>query len=165
MFACLFVIVGNTAPNCLIFAEYIVTAFEPDSKADGRLLKFVALAVITFICTMHIFSRTVGILTNNRSHTHFYPCISFDTNPSLVLALYKVAFLSFVCITGLAVLGGARVGGKHEGDPYGTENFKNAFHQQTKTTPYSYAKSMLSIIFAFRGWCATLSIEAALDQC
>lgn len=75
IFAFLFIIVGNTAPNCLVFAEYIVTAFNPDStdstnprKLDDRLLKFVALVCITFICTLHIFSRKVGIATNNGWH-------------------------------------------------------------------------------------------------
>lgn len=132
IFACLFVIVGNTAPNCLVFAEYIISAFNPDSS-DDRLLKFVALVCITFICTLHIFSRKVGIVTNN------------------ALALYKVLFLVFVCIAGLAALGGARVGGRN-GDPYGKENLNNSFHQQSKTTPYSYAKSLLSILYTFRGW-------------
>ena len=66
IFACLFIIVGNTAPNCLVFAEYIVTAFNPSAeKLDDRLLKFVALVCVTFICTLHIFSRKVGIATNN----------------------------------------------------------------------------------------------------
>lgn len=69
----------------------------------------------------------------------------------LALALYKVLFLAFVCITGFAVLGGARVGGKAV-DDYGKDNLSGSFRQQTKTTPYSYAKSLLSILYAFRGW-------------
>lgn len=70
----------------------------------------------------------------------------------LALALYKVLFLAFVCITGFAVLGGAKAGGTKEGDHYGKENFSGSFRQQTMTTPYSYAKSLLSILYAFRGW-------------
>ncbi len=62
----LFVLVGNTAPNCFIFAQYIVGAFDPDQqKPDTRLLKFVALMCISFICTLHVFSRKLGLMTNN----------------------------------------------------------------------------------------------------
>ena len=80
-------------------------------------------------------------------------CLVFEgkTDQNLVLAAYKVLFLVFVCITGFAVLGGARVGGK-KSDQYGKENFASSFREETKTTPYSYAKSLLSILYAFRGW-------------
>jgi hypothetical protein len=62
----LFVLVGNTAPNCFIFAQYIVGAFDPDqAQPNTQLLKFVALVVISFICTLHVFSRKLGIMTNN----------------------------------------------------------------------------------------------------
>lgn len=50
------------------------------------------------------------------------------------------------------MLGGARVGGNKDGEPYGQENFNGSFRQQTKTTPYSYAKSLLSVLFALGGW-------------
>lgn len=50
------------------------------------------------------------------------------------------------------MLGGARVGGKRDGEPYGTENFNGSFRQKTKTTPYSYAKSLLSVLFSLGGW-------------
>lgn len=43
------------------------------------------------------------------------------------------------------------MGGRKD-DLYGKENFNDSFHQQIKTTPYSYAKSLLSILYAYRGW-------------
>lgn len=46
----------------------MITAFDPDKKPhDPRLVKFIALVCITFICLMHLFSRKVGIYTNNRA--------------------------------------------------------------------------------------------------
>lgn len=46
----------------------MITAFDPDNNhRDPRLVKFIALVCITFICLMHIFSRKVGIYTNNRA--------------------------------------------------------------------------------------------------
>lgn len=65
------------------------------------------------------------------------------------------------------MLGGARVGGKREGETYGKENFNGSFRQQTKTTPYSYAKSLLSVLFSLGGWYDSnpaLQSETALRQ-
>lgn len=62
----------------------------------------------------------------------------------------------FVCIAGFVALGGVSVDDKGVGDPYGTENLQGAFRQRTKTTPYGYAKSLLSILYAFRGWYETM---------
>lgn len=46
----------------------MITAFDPDNRSrDPRLVKFIALVCITFICLMHLFSRKVGIYTNNRA--------------------------------------------------------------------------------------------------
>ena len=73
-------------------------------------------------------------------------------NGGAVLALYKVIFLIFVCLTGLVALGGARVGGKQDGETYGKENFNNSFQKPIKSTPFGYARSLLSILYAFRGW-------------
>ena len=67
LFAWLFLIVGGSAPNALIFANYMVTAFDPHKTNDPRLVKFIALVCITFICLMHLFSRKVGIYTSNRA--------------------------------------------------------------------------------------------------
>jgi hypothetical protein len=61
-------------------------------------------------------------------------------------------FLVFVCVAGFVALGGVSVDEKGAGDPYGTENLRGAFRQRTQTTPYGYAKSLLSILYAFRGW-------------
>lgn len=52
----------------------MITAFDPDKTSrDPRLVKFIALVCITFICLMHLFSRKVGIYTNNRAPA-FRPC-------------------------------------------------------------------------------------------
>ena len=67
LFAWLFLVVGTSAPNALIFANYMVTAFDPNKTNDPRLVKFIALVCITFVCLMHLFSRKVGIYTSNRA--------------------------------------------------------------------------------------------------
>jgi amino acid transporter len=156
IFACLFVIVGNTAPNSLVFAEYVVTAFSPHAEIDGRLLKFVALVCITLICTLHVFSRQVGILANNGERVAIRARHPAALTQELALALYKVVFLLFVCVAGFFALGGVRVD-EAVGDSYGTENLGSAFRQRIPTTPYSYAKSLLSVLYAFRGWYETVS--------
>ena len=70
------------------------------------------------------------------------------------LALYKVVFLVFVCIAGFVALAGVSVDDERAGELYGKNNLHGAFRQRTKTTPYGYAKSLLSILYAFRGWYA-----------
>lgn len=59
------------------------------------------------------------------------------------------------------------MGGKREREPYGRENFNGSFRQQTKTTPYGYAKSLLSVLFSLGGWYDSdlaFQPEAALRQ-
>lgn len=58
----------------------------------------------------------------------------------------------FVCVAGFVALGGVTADDKNAGDVYGKANLQGAFRQRTKTTPYGYAKSLLSILYAFRGW-------------
>ena len=60
--------------------------------------------------------------------------------------------MGFICITGFFVLGGAKVGGKKAAKSYGIQNFNGSFHQQSPTTPYSYAQSLLSVLFSLGGW-------------
>lgn len=65
------------------------------------------------------------------------------------------------------MLGGARVGGKREGEPYGRENFSGSFRQNEKATLYSYATSLLSVLFSLGGWYNSnlaLQPETALRQ-
>lgn len=44
------------------------------------------------------------------------------------------------------------MGGKREREPYGRENFNGSFRQRKNTTPYGYAKSLLSVLFSLGGW-------------
>lgn len=76
----------------------------------------------------------------------------WPTNDGIALALYKVVFVIFVCVAGFVALGGVTADEQNAGDVYGTANLHDAFRQRTKTTPYGYAKSLLSILYAFRGW-------------
>src|SRR5690606_30784611 len=136
VFAVLFVLLGNTAANCIAFAKQIIQAFRPEiANPDQNLVKFIALCVITLVCLIHFFSRKMGIVMNN------------------LLALYKLVLLTFVVVSGFAALGGARVGGSRAGDTYGTENFKNSFKTNGDTrSPRDYAGAMLSVLYAFQGW-------------
>lgn len=67
-----------------------------------------------------------------------------------------MVFVVFVCVAGFVALGGVSADEKNAGDPYGKANLHDAFRQRTKTTPYGYAKSLLSILYAFRGWYETI---------
>lgn len=133
MFAILFVLLGNTAANSIAFAKHMLGAFSDDPNPDYRLQKFGALICITFICLIHLFSRQMGIYVNN------------------TLALYKVALLVFVVVTGIVCLVG--VGGKHlkEDDTYGVKNLQDAFTGPSRS-PHDYASAMLHILYSFQGW-------------
>lgn len=133
MFAILFVLLGNTAANSIAFAKHMLAAFYDDPNPDYNLQKFVALICITFICLIHLFSRQMGIYVNN------------------TLALYKVALLVFVVVTGFVCLAGR--GGKdlEPDDTYGVKNLRGAFDGPQKS-PYDYASAMLHILYSFQGW-------------
>ncbi|CAZ86234.1 unnamed protein product [Tuber melanosporum] len=132
MFAIFFVLLGNTAANTIAFAKHMLVAFnDKEPVPDYRLQKFVALVCITFICLIHLFSRKMGIFINN------------------ALAVYKVALLLFVVISGFVCLGGGG-GGDHKG-PYGAENLKDAF-EGSSGSPYHYASAMLGVLYSYQGW-------------
>lgn len=108
-------------------------AFSDNPNPDYRLQQFVALVCITFICLIHLFSRRMGIYVNN------------------TLALYKVALLVFVVVTGFVCLGGG--GGKHlkEDDPYGIKNLEHSF-RGSERSPHDYASAMLHVLYSYQGW-------------
>ncbi len=98
----------------------------------------------------------MGILANNGERLQSERGIPFPLMRALALALYKVVFLLFVCVAGFVALGGVSVD-EAAGGSYGTENLRGAFRQRINTTPYGYAKSLLSVLYAFRGWYETVS--------
>lgn len=133
VFAIVFVLLGNTAANSIAFAKNMIGAFSDNPNPDYRLQKFVALVCISFICLIHLLSRNMGIYINN------------------TLALYKVALLAFVVVTGFVCLGGG--GGKHlkEGGAYGVKNLENAFTGPSRS-PHDYASAMLHVLYSYQGW-------------
>ncbi|KFY10415.1 hypothetical protein V491_07659 [Pseudogymnoascus sp. VKM F-3775] len=68
LYSALFVLAANTNGNALQFAKHVLLAANPSitnsDELDGRLVTFLAIAVLTCVCLLHYFSRNSGLLLN-----------------------------------------------------------------------------------------------------
>lgn len=68
----------------------MITAFDPyKTYRDPRLVKFIAIVCITFICLMHLFSRKVGIYTNNRAPAFRFSFLILVLRFELTFAIFS----------------------------------------------------------------------------
>ncbi|KAK7416811.1 hypothetical protein QQX98_005004 [Neonectria punicea] len=130
LFGIAFIALGNMAGNSISFATRVLHAAGNDDPKNGTV-RGIAIAVATFTCFIHTFSRRGGIFLNN------------------VLAIIKVMILLLIIVTAIVV--GA--GGLTKTKNVITENTspKNAF-DNASTDANGYAQAFLSIIFSFSGF-------------
>jgi amino acid transporter len=77
----------NNYGNAVIFAKYVLLAANPDTTKtvdlDDRLVRFIAIILVAFICLLHYFSGRFGLFINR------------------LLALFKVILLITVFAAGM----------------------------------------------------------------
>ena len=107
------------AGNCLVFGIRCLEAAGVDSTKYDAMVRGIAVAVATFACLVHIFSRRGGICLGN------------------IFALIKVLMLAMMVIISFCAWGGA-FGSKN----YATANMaaQNAFTDPA-SEPYGYVQA------------------------
>ena len=137
MFASMFVLIGGVQANALTFGREVIIAgmgAHPGTPVDPRLQKFFAVCVVTFVCQLQAYSRSIYIRLSN------------------VLALSKVSSLLVISICGFVALGGIRRNNSSTfGTPFGKANLDNAFNTHTNSL-YLYSLALLNIMRAFLGY-------------
>jgi hypothetical protein len=135
IFAAMFILLNGVQSNALQMSKEIIIANSPkDANISDKLEKFFAIMIITFVCQLLAYSRSIYIRIGN------------------ILALLKVLSLVFISLYGVAALAKARVrGGNEIPTPYGTTDFSNAFASASKS-PYQYGLALLSVVRAFQGY-------------
>jgi hypothetical protein len=135
IFAAMFILLNGVQSNALQMGKEIIIANSPkDTKISDKLEKFFAVMIITFVCQLLAYSRSIYIRIGN------------------FLALLKVTSLVFISLCGIAALAKARVKGTTQiQTPYGTTDFSNAF-ESASNSPYQYGIALLSVIRAFQGY-------------
>jgi hypothetical protein len=135
IFSAMFILLNGVQSNTLQMGKEIIIANSPtDTNVSDQLEKFFAIMIITFVCQLLAYSRSIYIRIGN------------------ILALLKVISLVFISLCGVAALAKARVKAVDEiQTPYGTSDFSNAF-ASASNSPYQYGLALLSVIRAFQGY-------------
>ncbi|KXH52483.1 high-affinity methionine permease [Colletotrichum simmondsii] len=130
IFGISFIILGNMAGNSIHFAMRLLEAAGISEPGNGPV-RGIALAVATFSCGIHAFSRRGGILLNN------------------ILAVVKIMIMLLIIVATIVVGAGGFPGAKNVfGENTSPKNsFKNASNDAN-----SYAQAFLAIIFSFSGF-------------
>lgn len=136
IFSTFFVIINGLQANALQFGQYAILASAPHlTSVNHELQKFLAIVVITFVCQLNSYSRSLYI------------------NVANMLALVKILSLAFISVSGLIALGGVRtdVSRTQFPTPVGKQNLSFDFNSRTDN-PYEYALALLCVMRAFLGY-------------
>lgn len=125
LFGITFIVLENTAPNSIAFAQNILDA--ADAQATPGKVIAIAIAANTFCCLLHSLSRKWGILLNN------------------FLGAVKFFILVFVIIIGLVWM--------NTGVSSGNYAPSTAFSSQSSPRlPYRYAEAFIYVMFPYGGF-------------
>ena len=137
MFASMFVLIGGVQANALTFGREVIIAgsgAHPGASVDPRLQKFFAVIVVTFVCQLQAYSRSIYVRLSN------------------VLAISKISSLAIISICGLVALGGIRNSkNSFTETPYGKANLDDAFKMPSHSL-YLYSLALLNVMRAFLGY-------------
>ena len=137
MFATMFVLIGGVQANALTFGREVIIAgsrARPGDPVDPRLQKFFAVMIVTFVCQLQAYSRSIYIRLSN------------------ILALFKISSLVIISICGLIALGGVRRRNSSTIETtYGTANLEEAFSTRSGSL-HQYSLALLNVMRAFLGY-------------
>jgi amino acid transporter len=87
LFSGWFLLLANSYGNSVTFAKHVMLAASPSTsmstELDSRLIRFIAIVVLAFVCLLHYFSGRFGLFMNK------------------LLAIFKVLLLTTVIIAGV----------------------------------------------------------------
>ena len=133
----MFVLIGGVQANALTFGREVIIAgsrAHPGTTVDPRLQKLFAVIVVTFVCQLQAYSRSIYVRLSN------------------VLALSKISSLIIISICGFVALGGIRSSKNSIVEPsYGKANLDGAFKMHSNSL-YQYSLALLNVMRAFLGY-------------
>lgn len=141
----MFVLLGGSQSNAIIFSQAVLTAASPGSPQDPRLVKTFAIFLVASICLFQAFSRINYIRFSN------------------AFAIYKVLLLTFITVAGWLALGGVRSPSGRQGT-FGLTNLANDITAGTYTA-YGIAISLLFIMRAYAGYEVVNYVRACSLSC
>jgi amino acid transporter len=125
LFGITFIVLENTAPNSIAFAQNILDAANAQAT-PGKVIA-IAIAANTFCCLLHSLSRKWGILLNN------------------FLGVVKLCILVFVVIIGLVWI--------NTGVSNPNYALSTSFTAESSPRwPYRYAEAFIYVMFPYGGF-------------
>jgi len=92
LFSAFFLVLANSAGNSIAFAKQILLIALPQagktSDLDARLVRFIAIVILTVICLLHYFSGKLGRFMN-KLLALFKGCLLFSVFVAGVKAAHK----------------------------------------------------------------------------
>lgn len=140
IFTVIFIVLGNMAGNAIFFAEYILRAAgvplpeesdAPSMSGYNAKVRCIAIAAVTFACTIHGVWRKGGIYLNN------------------FFAVIKVLILLLIIVTGICAWAG--LFGSKAINAVSNMNPSTAF-AGSENDSYGYCQAFLAVIFAYGGF-------------
>ncbi|KAK0510331.1 hypothetical protein JMJ35_007725 [Cladonia borealis] len=120
------ILLGFSASNCVVFAEFILVAANHSVTQWAE--RGIAIAVIVFVSLMHMLIPKIGVRIMN------------------VISSIKIFILLFIVITGWVVLSGKVHKIK---DPHAS--FRNSFAGSSHSG-YEYATALFKVLNSYEGW-------------
>lgn len=117
---------GNSYGNSVAFAKHALLAVDPDvaksAQLDTRLVRFIAIAVLTVVCFLHYFSSRFGLFLNK------------------LLALFKIILLFTVFVAAIIAREYEDSGRQDFNEYHGDQNAMNGI------------AAMVLIMYTYQGW-------------
>ena len=117
---------GNSYGNAVTFAKQVLLAsdsrYEKTSQLDDRLIRFIAIVVLSAVCLLHYFSNKFGLFLNK------------------LFALFKTVLLFTVFVAGVKAA-------RKEGS--GFDDFTQSHGMRN---PADGLAAMVLIFYSYQGW-------------
>ncbi|KAH8758173.1 amino acid permease-domain-containing protein [Hyaloscypha sp. PMI_1271] len=135
MFGWVFILIGNSAANCILFTVHVLAAAGISSPHTG-LVQVIAIAVAWSILLIHSLGRMFGVHLNT------------------AFAIAKIAILFLIIILGFIVLNNHTIIHRNPGS-YANLDWKTSFKDlksNSARSPRGYPTAFLSILFTYAGF-------------
>lgn len=156
MFMSYVVLLGFSAPNCIVLGEYVLYALE--IEVNSWNVRILAISTITFLCLVHARYPTLGLRIIN-----ILGVLKMLILVTVILSGFAFAFLGIINPT----LYRRRLGSTHneflQPPTVASINFSNLF-AGSSTQPYDYATSLLKVLYCFRGYSTANTISSSLSN-
>jgi len=140
MYGIVFILLGNLSGNAIALGQYVMLAAGYSDENNNLTASHgsvigTAIAALTIVVLIHMFSRRGGILLNN------------------AFAIFKILVFLVIIIIGFAVRGGANFSQAQPSTKLGNGNFdtKTSFSDLSKNVS-SFTTSFLYILYTYSGY-------------